>query len=203
MTRVGGVIISPFDEGGSIGRPFVIRSIVSPTSLLRGGIQAGPLLLRDLYVILTMRVCRSAILRFDGTRSSRGVTLGSRTRFHISPATACMARDLAEFPTIARWGIVVNIEGRWPVSQVGAFFHQSGQTGHHPKAVDITSRGECRLPSRARPDGCYGTDVFRRFERRWGRNDCRSNFRLSRSVRLEDSFYSASLRSRNTRCHVG
>ena len=54
-------------------------------------------LLRDLYLIPTLRVGRYAMLRFGGTRPNRGVMFSSRTRFQIRPVVARMEIWLAEF----------------------------------------------------------------------------------------------------------
>ena len=60
-------------------------------------------LLSDLYLISTLRVGRSAILRLDGTRPNRGVMLRSRILCRIRPDVAFMEVGLAEFlvsPTV-------------------------------------------------------------------------------------------------------
>ena len=97
----GETIIFLPNEGGPIGWPFLIRSILWPMSLFRPTAMRNSPLLRHLYFI-SLCVGRSEILRFDGTRPTVGVMLSSRLQCQVNPPIACMEIGLVEFLRIAR-----------------------------------------------------------------------------------------------------
>ena len=189
-------------EGGSIGRPLDILSMVMSISWRRPTVTRNLSLLRDLYWILTLRVGRSAILRFDGTRPNHGVILSSRILCQMRPAMTCMAVGLSEFLISPTVHYCCRCR-RWPTClPCPPLFHQGRKYGENFVAVYVAGGREGPFPPLPTPYVCGGSDVFRILERRGAQDHRGNNLRFTSGIGVYDAFSAVSLGSSDHWFHI-